>query len=408
MNILTQLVELHKEAESPRQFFYWAGLSLISAVVRKNVWVNKRGVYKLYPSMYVMLVARSGLRKGLPVKIAQKLIEQLKVTKVISGRNSMEVIMKDLAKQYSLEGGGVLSKGQGFIVNDELGTLIIKSVAAQTLLTSLFDSFYHETYTYNTISGGKIELKDVCVTMLTATNKEHLDEFLDAASVRGGFIGRTILVYADKKATSNPLIGDSDEEDSLVSDIDYSGIVEHLRCISKLSGGFSIDCKARKLYQKYYRELESRFDSGEISDTTGTYERVHDNVLKIASLISLADENAGNMKITEDHMREAIELGETTAANVEVIIGNPGKGEDSDKQRIFLDFLIGQGNGFSALRSKILRHKFGDISAPELDRIVDTFSQAGIIRIENSNQGVLYTLEPKYAEKFKKALEGRN
>ena len=93
-----------KDAESPRSFFYWSALAAISAVVKKNVYINKR-IYRLYPNLYIMFIAKSGLRKGFPVKMAQKIVEAIEVTKVISGQNSIQGIITELSKQWTLESG---------------------------------------------------------------------------------------------------------------------------------------------------------------------------------------------------------------------------------------------------------------------------------------------------------------
>jgi hypothetical protein len=92
MNWLTDLVDVFAESESPERFFYWSGLAVLSATIRKNIFLD-RHIYKLYPNIYVFLVAKSGMKKGIPVRNAKKLLELLGLTRVISGRNSMPKIL---------------------------------------------------------------------------------------------------------------------------------------------------------------------------------------------------------------------------------------------------------------------------------------------------------------------------
>jgi len=59
---LDDIVAQHSELESPLSFWMWSGLASISAVVKDQVWLNRQ-IYNLYPNVYIMLHAESGLRK---------------------------------------------------------------------------------------------------------------------------------------------------------------------------------------------------------------------------------------------------------------------------------------------------------------------------------------------------------
>ena len=72
MGWLDELVTQHSEFESPLNFWRWSGLASIAAVVKDKVWMP-RYLYNLYPNIYVMLHAESGLKKGPPVSMANKL-----------------------------------------------------------------------------------------------------------------------------------------------------------------------------------------------------------------------------------------------------------------------------------------------------------------------------------------------
>jgi hypothetical protein len=81
------IVEEHKEFESPLSFWRWAALAAISAVVKDSVWINRGTMYDLYPNIYVMFHAESGLKKGPPVALAKKLVKEVNNTRIISVRS---------------------------------------------------------------------------------------------------------------------------------------------------------------------------------------------------------------------------------------------------------------------------------------------------------------------------------
>jgi hypothetical protein len=398
MNFLTNLLDITKEAESPRSFMFWSGLSAISAATRRNVWVNKK-IYKLYPNTYTMLVAKSGLRKGFPVKIAQKLVEALDVTKVVSGRNSIQAIILELSRQWTLESGKVLNNAHAFIVNDELGSLLVEDPSAQTILTTLYDSFYHSNWTDTLKSDGRKVLKDICITMLSATNQVHLTEFLDSTSVTGGFIGRTLIIYEEKKSRINALIDDDE-----IIELNLSPLIDRLKVISTIKGQMVLESESKSKYKDWYIAYNEKMENSTSDDDTGTSERLHDHILKIATLLSLSERD--DRIITPQHIEDSIDLCTTFTSSVKRITLGRGKSETSDKTRIVLEYLIAQPD-FSCTRKQLLRARYGDIDAIDLDKVIDTMNQAGIIGMTNTSEGVRITIDEKYAKQFSVVNSGK-
>jgi hypothetical protein len=393
MGFIEKFTEAYKEAESPTSFFYWGALSAIAAVVRKNIYINKR-IYKLYPNLYVMFVAKSGMRKGYPIKQVQRLIEALEVTKVISGQSSIQAMIQELSRQYTLESGKIMKDAQGIIINDELDALLINDPQAQTLLTTLYDSFYHKNWSKNIKKDGKETLKDLYVCMLTGTNPVHLDNFLDSTSVTGGFLGRTIIVYEEKKSRINPLIEEND-----ATEVDIKPLLVLLEAISKIVGQFKFTPEAIKFYKAWYIDFFKRLESSEIDDDTGTAERAGDTSLKLSMLLSVNDGNS--LLIEKSHIEKAVELFYESSRASKLVTAGKGKSSDADKVRVFIGYLLARPD-YAAYKKQILAAKYGDLSAVDLAGVVDTLEQAGLIEtLIDKQDGPLYKLNDKYAEKMK-------
>jgi hypothetical protein len=109
MNWLTELTNQHEELESPKSFWYWSAIAAISAVVKDQVWIDRAGIFKTYPNIYVMLHAESGLKKGPPISMARQLVKPTNSTRVITGRSSIQGILKDLGTAYTQPGGKIQS-----------------------------------------------------------------------------------------------------------------------------------------------------------------------------------------------------------------------------------------------------------------------------------------------------------
>jgi hypothetical protein len=132
MNWLEEILRGTEEAESPRTFFFWSALAAVSAVVKNKVYLD-RYFYKLYPNVYVLLVAASGLRKGIPIAMAKALVKEVDNTRVISGRNSVQGIIKDLSITVTSPGKPPLRDACGFIVSGEFSTVDITTPSGRTL-----------------------------------------------------------------------------------------------------------------------------------------------------------------------------------------------------------------------------------------------------------------------------------
>ena len=60
--------------EAPSAYVIWSAISVISAVLKKKVWV-RRGTYKVYPNQYIVLVGPPGVGKGTAIHPAHSFIK---------------------------------------------------------------------------------------------------------------------------------------------------------------------------------------------------------------------------------------------------------------------------------------------------------------------------------------------
>ena len=231
----------------------------------------------------------------------QKLVEQVEVLKVVSGQNSIQSIITELSKQWTSESGKIFREAQAFIVNDELDSLIIQDPSAQTLLTTLYDSYLHPKWQKTIKKDGRETLENLYITMLTATNEAHLDAFLDKTSFEGGFLGRTLIVHESKLSRINSLIREDDE-----FEMDLKPLVEYLKALSEVKGKFIFTKDAISYYEPWYNEYMTKIQNGEIRDQTGSAGRAGDTVLKLAMCLSLND--SFNLIIDKPHLEESVKL----------------------------------------------------------------------------------------------------
>jgi len=387
---LDKVLEYAKESESPKQYFYWAGLAALSGVVRNKVFLDKF-YYKLYPNLYVLLIGKSGIRKGIPVALAKQLVSGAKVTRVISGRTSIQKVISELSTAHSIQGGAPLVDSVGYLSSSEFASFIIQDQAALTILTDLYDGHYHpDGWSNMTKVSGNEKLKNVCLTMFGASNEVHFKEAVPENALGGGFIARTVIVYADRKNGINSLTRRP------VQSLDISELHAYVEKVKAVEGEFKWSDEGRDIYDKWYTEFNSKVNE----DDTGTLERIHDTILKIAMLISLSRKL--DLVLEKEDIEEALEQARRTVPGVRRVTMGAGKNPLGPQTALVLKELISRPPTFSASKSEILTKYWGHLDSYDLDRIMESLQQQKAIKVSEGGGDTYYILAPKVVENFSK------
>lgn len=384
MNWLDCLLEATDEAETPRNYLYWSGLSAIAAVCGPNVYINRQGVYKLSPNLFVMLIGESGLGKGLPIYLARKLVKMVDNTRVISGRNTMASIIQRLGTSETVKGNGVpkFKDSRGFVVSGEFGNLL-QEKGSLINLTEMYDTHFMGDWDNTTKGSGIDELRHINITLLGGSTQEHFMEAIPTSDVKGGFVGRILTVYEEERHKINPL-SDTEVEDHLP----YDSLAAHLRSISQIKGPFRFSREARVLWDHWYREIRS----SKIHDPTGAINRLPDNVLKVAMCLNLAER--ADLILTFEHIQEAITKCLELSIGTKKLVGGKGKSALGEQTHMVMKSLW-QAPGNMVLRSKLLRLHYGNIDSVDLDRITMNLETAGLVKtiIKPDNDIIIEMLE---------------
>lgn len=400
MDFLNELMESTEEYESPRQFWYWAGLSILSATVKDHVWVERGGLQELnvYPNIYVMLYAKSGLRKSAPISFARRLVKAYEMNRVYSGRASIEAIVQDLGKAYTTAGKQIVVDACAYVTASEFSSSLINNPQALTILTDLYDRNYNSGEWRSMMKQAGVDnLKNPTLSMLIGTNPSHLKDFVQAKDMFGGFFGRTFIIHADKKHRSSSLFGRK-----MLRTPDVEKLGNYLKSLSKLRGAFTNTEEAAEKYGSWYDAHDLDSENAEIEDKTGTGERTGDSVLKVAALLSLSENPS--MLIELHHINKAITLCEPLIDTVGRATSGKGKSSFGDATALVLDELW--KNGGHVTRRRLLVKYFADFDAIDLDRVVVTLEDQKAITVERNQSDVTYRMPDKVFEQYTKFRKG--
>lgn len=422
-NWLDCLVEQHKELESPLSFWLWGGLAAISAVVKDQVWIN-RHLYNLYPNVYIMLHAESGLKKGPPIAMAKKLVQAVGNTRVISGRSSIQGILKRLGTAQTQPGGKVQADSAAFICSSELSSSIVEDKVATTILTDLYDRQYNAGEWQSLLKMETFELKNPTISMFTATNEAHSSDFFAKKDIQGGYFARTFIIHEISPNRDNSLLV------PLENEINYTDSAQYLKQLAKLTGPFapmgsrvaSDECPifwenpdtgegwfyspSGILYEKWYYDFKQASRAQLVKDETGTLNRFGDSVLKVAMLLSLAKNPI--LEIDEESMARAIEYCERLIGSVrQTTLGAKGLSSSAALKSKVITELVGRDN-HSISRIVLMKKMWMHFNShTEFDELMVGFEQSGLIQIEQMGNQIIYRMPERVAKEWLEFFAGK-
>lgn len=401
MSWITQLLRATEASESPRKYWYWAGLSAISAVVNNKVYLDKF-MYKLYPNIYVLLVGKSGIRKGPPVAMAKLLVQQVDNTRVFAGRLTIQSMVQSLSRAVTKpDGSPPIQDAIGFLSSSEFASFIVEDPAALTILTDLYDGHYNPSWESLTKGGGSEKLKNVCLTLLGASNEVHFKDAVPDNAVGGGFVARTCIIHADKKAGSNSLT----ERPAVIAD--PAELSKYLFKLSKIKGQFIWSHEGKELYDEWY----DAFDKVEHNDTTGTIDRLHDHILKTAMLVSLA--RATDLRLERSDIKEAIAACQDFVPGArKVAMTSGGKSAAAPGTAIFMKELLSRkDDNYGMARIALGQKHWQYFDMFELDKIAESLKMQKAIREEfvyrDDKKELWWFLEPRVVEAYEAKIVNR-
>lgn len=421
---LDEIIRQHQDFESPLNFWRWSALAAISAVVKDNIWLD-RYLYKLYPNIYVMLHAESGLKKGPPVSMASQLVKAVGGSTIIEGRASIQGILKKMGTSQSLPGGKIESNSRIFICSSELTSSLVDDPVATRILTDLYDRHYNVGDWESLLKMENFTLKKPTVTMLTATNEAMSQSFFNHSAIQGGYVARTFIIHEHQRNKKNSLAFPP------VSLPDNKANSIYLKELAKLNGPFqdlgvleSSDIhryskqkdgreiffsESGIIYDNWYDNFTETLDENQFKDNTGTLNRFGDSVIKVAMILSLS--RKAELIIDPESMTEAISICESLVGNVRrATLGKSGQNQsdgNAERKTLFINELMARDT-HSISRMQLNKKYWIQGNVSEWDEIALSMEAAGMIKIDTIGNQIIYRMPDTEYQKMDRFLRGKN
>ena len=379
---LAGYLSLTSEQESPESLHLWTALTVISASIRRKVWIDlEQG--KVFPNIYVIIVAESArVRKSTAMDIGRDLlIDAIPDMRIMRDSMTSQGLIKSMNHKVQVIKDDKITeelRSDVAIFADEVANLFSyeRTRASQMVIFLTRTYGCPGIYDHTTVRDSTVRLHNLYPVLLGGTDPRNLKVLPDDAV--GGLTGRLIWVVESQRRKNNSG-WKRDSRKVLERQALREALMHDLQCIAKLQGEVKVETRAMDLFDDWYNTLAQK----DIKDPEidAFYQRCHTTALRLAILVSLS--KSSDMVITSNHMKAGIALIEQVQPEMKRIAVWAGNSQFEQQRAKFLDYM--QKSGGISTRRRIMKHM--GMLAQDFDNLSNTLVQDGSIEIASRPVG---------------------
>ncbi len=317
-SFIDAFLDYSKNVGAPHKFLLWSAISGVAAALERKTWIHYNGVQVIYPNMYIMLIADSGIaRKSTATRPLMEIIYEIPELKHMSTQLSAASLveqLRDAGKEKTFEFDKVKYQNSSLFAYASEAKVTIGDQKGlngiQELLTDFYDcgtpNTWHDKkgWSKKTLSGGSITIFNPCLNLLACSTPVWLNEAIGKSGIEGGFASRCIFVTQKEREGDSVGWLNEDEYDKGKPSKHKKLLIEDLTQISKLQGVYKTAKGWKETFNDIKKEIDGLID--ESNDMRSYYSRKLWHCMKIAQILA-ADQSDG-MLLTPEHLLSAKEL----------------------------------------------------------------------------------------------------
>lgn len=377
---LDSFMEYTFNSEPPTQYRRWVALSAIASCLQRKCYLSW-GPLTFYPNLYVVLVGRSGLRKGTAMGPAYSLLRELGI-KMAAEATTREALIRELKQSndttVDAKTGEMHLHSSLTIYSQELTVFLgYNNVQLMSDLTDWYDC--RQEWTYRTKNMGTDDIIGVWVNLIGATTPELIGSTLPIDAIGGGLTSRVIFVYADKKAKSvaTPFLSAREQELR-------PKLLHDLELIHMMSGQFQVTQKFLDLWIDWYHAQENNppFHDKRFG---GYIERRPNHLLKLATVLS-ASRGDCNYIITDKDFDRALGIMTLTEKEMPQVFSGFGRSATADITSQVLSVVIEESQ---VNLSTLMQRFYQDADRRTMEGVIQTLMAMKVVQMITTNNEVL-------------------
>lgn len=357
--------------DAPLEFHLGGALTTLSTICGSKVIYPGYGGRRQWPNLYTLLIAPSGLfRKSTSVGIAEDMVAEVDSDLILSGEQSREKFLSLLKNCPNVlypisEFAAVLSMwnrdyAQGF----------------REIVVDLFDC--RQEYSRQTLKDGKLTIKRPALNIMAASTLDWLKEKLTEGDLRGGLMGRFIIIPGETKADDPGLKVDHDKETK-------TRLVNYLKAIRNIEQSWCDVTPVLTEYNEWVRKAEKVMAQQFNPELLGFQSRLASHVLKLMVLFRVSDSPQPLSKyiIQNTDLGRAVILGRWLIDQA-TALAETGFIKSKTEQSIQRLLSIASRNGGISRRVAIQNMH---LTSKQFDVIIQTAVDRGELIVERENTG---------------------
>jgi hypothetical protein len=319
-NLLSLYMRYAGVSEVPASFQLWSAISVMAAAVRDTVWLNW---FKdpTVPNLIIFLVGESGIGKEKAINAAVRFVTDLPVVHLYGGRATGPALIDELVDRPAKVNGRIVMSSPIYFVTEELNMSIRGGEQAQDLISVCTKLYGREPYPVKERTrtrGSTVTIPKPCLNWLAGSTQEWLMRSIPKDSIEGGFFARVLPVVGEKDYSvrhPRPIYPPDYEELKAI-------IAQRIKHLTEIEGEIQVSDEAWAWHDKWYTSRTTPEDR----NMRPSFNRADEMLLKLAMLLCLAewdsigDPDGFEGVIQVRHMEGALELWESIAATLPVIL----------------------------------------------------------------------------------------
>jgi len=384
MGFIEDFEEVCQHTEIPALFAKWTALVGLSAVLGRDVWLE-RGHFTLYPNFFAVLVAGSGSRKSASLDLLSTVFKGMAhPPRTVSQKSTPEALIEELKRFQHSPSGRVELRCEGFGMYDEITNLINRQNQERdlgTLLCSLYAC--KDSFEYATRKMGMEELENTYFGFLGASTLESLRDAFTESAIGNGLTSRMLFIYSEE--LPSPVAEPPDQRAAM------RGMAKRLDGLATLEGPARLSNDARQAFKDDYEWAYYYHPFIGETSLRGYLGRRGDHLLKVALILAI--NRGGTLVVEGQDVARAIELLsdlENHMATTLNSISTSATGAAIDWVR---EVIRKEGE---VKKSKLTRKAANRFYSAELNQILSTLQESGEVEMDvqpaegSGRRGVVY------------------
>lgn len=380
---------------SPRIFRKWAGISLLSAVLERKVWVWTKGS-ALYPNLYVILVGPPGVGKSAVLSQVERVLRTVPDLHVAPSSVSSASLVDSLvlANRKIIRPNETPSFVQFHYlatVASELGVFLpVYDPLFMNSLTKFYDGEHYEERRRSS-SVKHVKLDHPHLSIIGGTTPSYLNSFLPEGAWDQGFTSRTIFVYSGESVFTE-IFGDDEGFNRL--EAEYLALLADLKRISGLYGKLSWEPDAAASISEWNRKGLGPVPDHNKLQHYNTRRLAH--VIKLCMVASVA--RTSDLRITLDDYQTALGWLLEVETYIPDLFNSHGVSGDTAAIDDAWDFIFRAYNKEG--KKPVLEHRVVNflrtkVPSHSIMKIIEIMERSGIIKGETTTIGKAFHPAPK-------------